>query len=180
MASSELPALPAATTLAATDLFYTVTDPGGGAEADNKIEADDVAAALGLLIPYAGYTPTISQNGARTATITLARYRQVGKQVHAYGKAIITNAGTAGNAVTMSLPVNMHASINSIDYTLGTGVVSDSGTIWMPALVVAGISASTVAWTKTNGDAQAYIGVTPSFAVANTDYVTWNITYEAA
>lgn len=130
---------------------------------------------------YLDYSSTfvLSQNGTRTTSSVVARYTQAGKRVHAWGKAVISQAGSAGNGILMTLPVNCHASLAVIDATFGTGVVGDVGTIWMPALVV-GVSASTVGFTKTNGDVQAYIGATPSFAVASGDYIAWDITYEAA
>jgi hypothetical protein len=130
---------------------------------------------------YLDYSSTfvLSQNGTRTTSSVVARYTQAGKRVHAWGKAVISQTGSAGNAILMSLPVNCHASLATINATFGTGVVADLGTIWMPALVV-GFSGSEVGFTKTNGDVQALIGVTPSFAVASGDFIGWDITYEAA
>lgn len=129
---------------------------------------------------YAAYTPTISQNGARTTSSLVARYTQVGKMVHAYGAATISNAGTAGNEIRVNLPVAPSTSAGTT-FPVGTGDIQDTGTTNYRACV-AGIVTSGTPYIRFFNDAglASAVGEGPSFAVANGDIVQWNITYEAA
>lgn len=131
---------------------------------------------------YQSYTPTISQNGARTTSALTARYVQVGKMVHAWGRATVSNAGTAGNEINVTLPVTASADAIGLHIYVGTGAVVDTGTIYMPVMCrLRGSPVTLLGFVKTNADVDAMVGETgPSFALASGDIITWNVVYEAA
>lgn len=178
MANSELPGLSATTTIAPTDIIYVVVDPGGAGEADRKMTYADFLAEIKTDAgTYTSYTPTVSQNGARTTSAMTARYCQIGKMVFAWGQCTVSNAGTAGNAINVSLPVSPAAG----QTFCGVGAVKDTGTAFYDALVL--ITGSNIGFFSTvqaAASAENYIGATPSFALANTDQIYWRIAYEAA
>jgi hypothetical protein len=82
------------------------------------------------------WTPTLTQSGAVTATITHAVYGRWGRLIIVNLRLAVTGAGTAANAVTVSLPVTA-ARVNMV---VGTGGVFDqsaglsySGNIFLPS-----------------------------------------------
>lgn len=131
---------------------------------------------------YVDYTPTVSQNGARTTSSLVARYRQDGKMVHAWGRATVSNAGTAGNEINVSLPVTASADAIGLPIFAGTGSVLDLGTLFMPVLCrLRGSPVTLLGFVKTNADVDAMVGESgPSFALASGDVISWNVVYEAA
>lgn len=153
-----------------------------GRKAAGNIVAMTPAEAGDLLGTYAAYTPTISQNGTRTTSTLVARYNQVGKKVHAWGYAVLSNAGTAGNSIGVTLPVTPHASIaGNASMTIGSGAINDVGTAFYNANAVPDgpglVFYSTVQAAASTANR---IGVSPSFALASGDIITWDILYEAA
>ena len=75
------------------------------------------AAELNTGLTYATYTPVWTQSTIITHTLNTARYTQFGKLVIAEVQLTATTAGTAGNKVTISLPVNA----SSNNKVLGSG-----------------------------------------------------------
>jgi hypothetical protein len=82
------------------------------------------------------WTPTLTQSGAVTATVTHAVYGRWGRLIIANFRLAVTGAGTGGNAVTVSLPVTA-ARANMM---VGTGSVFDtsaslgySGNVFLPS-----------------------------------------------
>lgn len=68
------------------------------------------------------WTPTITQSGAVTKTVTHGTYQRVGRRITANCLLAVTGAGTAANTVLVSLPVAC-AVDNMI---IGIGYLSDS------------------------------------------------------
>lgn len=127
---------------------------------------------------WTDFIPTLTQSVTLTKTVTYARYIRVGRIVTAQVFMTITSAGTAGNPILVGLPpippvtadVGPSSAIGSFCYT-DTGTVVYSGTgNFNNATTVAGQAHNQV----------AFIGQAPSFAAANTDIVSYVITYEAA
>lgn len=54
---------------------------------------------------WSSYTPTLTQSGAVTKTVTYAKYMKVGRLVVANVLLAVTGAGTAGVKIQVSLPV---------------------------------------------------------------------------
>ena len=71
---------------------------------------------------FSTWTPTVTQSGAVTATVTHAVYGRWGRLIIANFRLAVTGSGTGGNAVTVSLPVTA-ARANMV---VGTGSVFDN------------------------------------------------------
>lgn len=123
--------------------------------------------------PWTDYTPTVTQNGTRTITIAQAQYVQIGRFVHCWGFLTVTDAGTAGNAISVTLPV----AASSGNPPFGLGVVNDGGVFYQCQVDLVGGIMQFTQLTATN---QIYMGVSPSFALANGDQISWNVSYRAA
>jgi hypothetical protein len=134
----------------------------------------------GLIRPEVGrwvdWTPTVTQNGARTFTTTYAYYTTHGKTVHVIAKLVITDAGTAGNVISVgSLPVAiLNAAGDGLD-TVGKFTYLDGGTFYVGnAYGATTTSVSFVVHNATSG-----LGISPSFAVANGDAIGINLKYRS-
>jgi len=109
------------------------------------------------------WTPAIAQNGARTVTITYAKYWRTGGLCYVECNVTITNAGTAGNAIILSgLPI---APITT-GLCVGTFMYTDAGTsLYVGAAYLQGVNDMEF-YAHNLGSA---LGIAPSFATANTD-----------
>jgi hypothetical protein len=130
---------------------------------------------------WTSYTPTLTQSGAVTKTVTYAKYEKVGRMVSVNVRLDVTGTGTANNGITITVP-----------FTAATGG------LWTGAGVIYDFSASTIypciATLFTTGtfalsDATAghtvnvYQGQTGSAfsaALAASDAISFGMTYEAA
>lgn len=133
------------------------------------------AASVGFSA-YSAYTPVITQNGARTTSALVARYVKFGRMVNCSGYAAISNAGTAGNALTVSLPIPAATTSGII---IGSGMFYDASADDTYALVVAADTSTTIKFYTSSTTGGTAFGVNPSLAVANTDFLSWEATYEA-
>ncbi len=139
----------------------------------------------GIRTGYQAYTPTLTQSGAVTKTVTVARYIQIGKLVTVYFELIVSGAGgVASNKILISLPVTAEATGVNQFTTVGQVTVYDasSGLVY-PGLVIRN-NTTTNAFTTTKTAVAVnsqYLGVTDfSAALATGDYVGGSFTYEAA
>ena len=129
---------------------------------------------------WINWTPTITQSVSVTATINQARYTIIGNTVHVYAEVTATSAGTAGNAITIGgfpsviTPFTFYVADIS---PLGTASVLDQGVGTYAGMLVA---LSDTAWHLWSPATNNNIGANPSFALANTDIIVWNATYELA
>lgn len=127
------------------------------------------------------WTPTLTQSGTVTATVTRARYMRIGKTIHFYASLAVTGTGTASNAVTVSLPVTAAASGFMVP---GGGHIGD---------VSAALNYPGLTWLQSTTTAVLFNAVTTSAtllyplgqssftaALASGDVVTIGGTYEAA
>lgn len=123
---------------------------------------------------WTDYTPTLSQNGTVTHTITYCRYRRYGRTVIYQGYIVATAAGTAGQVISVSLPVT--AAIASF-HPVGTFYFYDAS----PGTNYAGVSLNRS--TTSLGflvDREGEVGNSPSLALASGDQIKWEVTYEAS
>jgi hypothetical protein len=129
---------------------------------------------------WTSYTPTLTQSGAVTKTVSYAKYMQIGKTVIVGVYLRVTGAGTGATAVSVGLPVA--AAFTSFAIPVGVGQVFDqSAGINYPGIlsITAATTASFVpsAQTATNG----FLGTTIfTAALANLDEIGFSCTYEAA
>ena len=150
-------------------------DPGDILTAD---EMNAIGGNLDELAPFfaawTSYTPTLTQSGAVTKTVTYAKYVQIGNFVWVQVFLTATGAGTAANAITVTLPVAAiaHQGVSGAAFVLDANVNSYVGT-------ARGLTTTTVAFFQGLGGGTA-IGQSPNFALANTDIVQFSVFYEAA
>lgn len=124
---------------------------------------------------WVDWTPTITQSGNVTYTLTggFARYiLDANGTITARARLSITGSGTTGNAITIGgLPydiADVTGDIGSIRI-VNTGTASYVGS--------ANIATATSFIGYSSGNASA-IGVTPNFALASGDVITFSISYE--
>jgi hypothetical protein len=125
---------------------------------------------------WTSYTPTVTQSATITKTINFAKYARVNKLVIVQVMVTATSAGTAGNAITLSLPI---ASVNANTFAImGAGMVYDlsASTAYLGMPVIDG----GVIKFWNNASAGNFLGATPSFAIANGDFLSFTIAIEVA
>lgn len=145
--------------------------PGPGTwSAGDILTASDLN-AIGV---WTSYTPTLDQNGTRTATINYAEYCQINKTVFCNVDLTCTTTGSAGNAITVTLPVAGVAT----DAGHGSGIFYDSSATDVRVVYV-DVGATGVSF-RANDSTNNAVGVTPSVALGNNDVISFSIVYEAA
>lgn len=127
---------------------------------------------------WATYTPTVTQSGAVTKTVNRAAYMQAGKFVTVSVMMTMTGSGTGNNAVTVSLPVT--ASTSNQGIVVGSGAISDISANILYPVTARLVSTTTVNFIRTDAQPAGQWGVDPNIALASTDVIAFQITYEAA
>lgn len=126
---------------------------------------------------WTSYTPTLTQSSAVTATINWSRYARYGRTIIWAFSVTATAAGTTSNAITLSLPATAAVSVNII---IGSGNITDTsggaGGIYNGAWKMA--STTQIGLTQTGSS--SFVGVSPAFALANTDSCEGFVIYEAS
>ena len=128
---------------------------------------------------WTSYTPVI-KGGATTvtATITYAKYVQIGKTVILQVQATVTSAGAASGRVTVSFPSALPATIGGDMTVIGSFSIKDIGTAYYSGSALA-FSTTTIAGLGYGG--LDTMGVhTPAFTLASGDVVSISIMYEVA
>lgn len=124
------------------------------------------------------YTPTVTQVSALSTSGSQFAYCRIGgKTIVATGAITITQTGTAGNKITIGLPLPAATRYTSDQHALGSAHYLDSGTTnYQGALMW---DSSTTGNIITNTAASA-LGVGVSIATGNGDTIGYAITYEIA
>jgi hypothetical protein len=129
---------------------------------------------LRAIAEWTSYTPTVTQSGAVTKTVTYAKYKSYGGTVEVIVDLAITGTGTGANAVTVSLPVTA-ASSGTIPVGFGWIFDTTAGTNYKAPVYL--VSTTTVAFVGTGGN----LGVSEfTAALASGDAVRFTARYEAA
>jgi hypothetical protein len=123
---------------------------------------------------WATWTPALAQSAAITATSD-STYTRSGRNVTARFTLTATSAGTAGNYVTITLPVAA-ATPASIVHA-GDFTIIDAGTALLCGTLV--LVSSTVARFVISGSID-YAGVSPAYTIAINDVISGVLKYEAA
>ena len=133
-----------------------------------KTVSDTVDALTGALTAY---TPTLAQGVSTNITknLSLAKYAVVGKTMFLWLRIGITGTGTAGSAITVTIPTAFTADAAIAGQYVGTGAYGDSGTgdYFCLAKMNSTTQISLVQATHNNGAAP--IGIFPNIAAANND-----------
>lgn len=124
------------------------------------------------------YTPAVTQVSALSTSGSQFAYCRIGgKTIVATGAITITQTGTAGNKITIGLPLPAATRYTSDQHALGSAHYLDSGTTnYQGALMW---DSSTTGNIITNTAASA-LGVGVSIATGNGDTIGYAITYEIA
>lgn len=143
---------------------------------NDVLTANDLNSLAGA---WNSYTPTLTQSSAVTKTVTYAKYLQFGKLIIVQVELVATGAGTAGSAITVSLPVTAARSATAKP-VIGSGFVNDLGTKLYPG-PTALLTTTTVQIFRGDGTTTGgALGSDPSFALASGDSINLAAMYEAA
>lgn len=152
----------------------TITASGTGdlalTGAPVSINGVDVSTSLGQ---WTDYTPTLSQDGTISNTITYCRYKKRGREVTYQGFLVATAGGTSGQPISVTLPFT--AAIASF-HPAGSFYFYDAapGTNYAGTALIR--STSSLGFLV---DQAGEVGSNPSFAIASGDQVKWEVVYEA-
>lgn len=140
---------------------------------------DNLLAAFPLGVDaWTAYTPTLTQLGAVTKTVTYAKYQRVGRIIIAQVQLAITGAGTAANAVSLSLPVTAAAAGSMI---VGVGQIYDASVnAGFKGLAYLNTTTTCLLAPTNTTTAGALGGDTFTAALASGDSYSVSLTYEAA
>jgi hypothetical protein len=171
----------------ATPAQVDAADAGTAGVSSSASRADHehpVAITAAQLVPAAwlaawtSYTPTLTQSGAVTKTVTYAKYIQMGKTVIANVILTCTGAGSAANSVIVGLPVTAAQSASQL---IGTAELFDADAALAYRAMVMIASTTTVFLRPANSTVSNVLGNTSfTAALASGDVITLTIMYEAA
>lgn len=131
--------------------------------------------------PWTTFTPGLTQNGARTVTVTYARYRVFGKVAHVQLQLVCTNAGAAGFSIVVTgIPAAIAPARTGQMAVCGIGMVEDLSATTFYFGAAYNASSTTLELMAHATAAVSPIGATPSFALAAGDIVSVSATWELA
>lgn len=137
---------------------------------------DNLNAAFPLGIDaWTAYTPTLTQLGAVTKTMTYAKYQRIGRFVTVNVLLAITGSGVVANAVLVGLPVTAATS----DGAIGSGFIFDASASVIYGGIVDLASTTEVDLLSTSGNGVLGAAVFTA-ALASGDTLSFSATYEAA
>lgn len=126
---------------------------------------------------WVDWTPTVTQTGNVTKTITYARYIIIDSgKVTVSCKMLITGTGTAGSIIVVSgIPISAKYTGDSV--CVGSAIIKDTGTAFYECAVEMS-TATTIRFLGYN--VVDYVGAVPNFGLAANDIISFTITYEKA
>ena len=125
---------------------------------------------------WVSWTPTITQSVAVTVRVVYARYNIVNNIVSVYVALETTSAGTITNAIVIGgQPTSIYPAYNLGQGIIGSAVIHDAGTTVYTAALAAKSSTDWRMFVTSNGN---YAGITPNFALANGDYISFYGVYK--
>jgi hypothetical protein len=137
------------------------------------------AADLNGIGVWDSYTPTLDQNGTRSATINYAEYVVINKLCFANIDLTCTTSGSAANIITVSLPVTANSSTTFRVY--GSGSFFDDSANDVVLLTAIHNSTTTVRfYAEATANRLSGFGADPSLALAANDVISINLVYETA
>lgn len=125
---------------------------------------------------WTSYTPTLTQPGAVTKTVTYAKYQRVGRLIVANGLLTCTGTGTAANQVAVGLPV---AAAQAANMPAGSLYIFDaSAGLFYNAVLSLTTTTTGVGFVNASGNALGVNSFTAALAAA--DIVGFSAIYESA
>jgi hypothetical protein len=122
------------------------------------------------------YTPTITQSATLTFTTNESQYKLIDNNTVVWQfNFTITSAGTAANAIQLTLPVtaatsNAFSCVGDILYEKSSGALIYTGTAAIP-------TTTTLKFFSGSGTSGNYFGIAPAVTAANADQIAGTITY---
>lgn len=139
--------------------------------------ADQVRDNFTAMSTWSSWTPTVTQSGTVTKTVTVARYIRLADLVIMQWYLTMTGSGTTNNTITITLPVTADAASAVM---IGSGAVDDNGTATYPCLPTIA-STTTLKFLRSDTTTNSsFIGVDPNFALASGDLIRGSGIYRAA
>lgn len=136
------------------------------------------AADLNDIGVWTSYTPVLSQNGTRTATVNYAKYMRTNDFTCVNVDLTCTQTGSSGNLITVSLPVTVGSSSFR---ALGSGMFFDSSATDIILVSAVYESSTTVRFltdlstSRASGDG---LGNNPTLALGSNDIISFTLFYE--
>jgi hypothetical protein len=127
---------------------------------------------------WVDWTPTVTQSGSVTFTITFCRYIVQDNVVNIRGRLAITSAGTGNNNIVIGAGPAAIAPANAQNI-MGGIRVTDTGTADYVGALLWNSSTQLVGQVHSTG-ATTFIGVNPNFALASGDIIGFFAVYERA
>jgi hypothetical protein len=149
--------------------------PGPGTWSPGDILTADDLNAIGA---WESYTPVLTQNGARTATVNYSKYVLINTLVIVNVDLTCTDTGSAGNIISVSTPLTAVAGTGR-----GSGFFFDSSAndiVLLSSLVQTTTTFSFFAEASTSAVLGQGLGNNPSVALGNNDVISFSIVYQAA
>jgi hypothetical protein len=125
---------------------------------------------------WESYTPTLTQPGAITKTVTYAKFTQINKLCICNIRLDVTGTGTTSNQVIVGLPLT---SATSASMSIGSASFYDASTATMYAANVRLASTTTVVLCG-DWSGQFELGRQPAIPLGNGDQITFSVMYEIA
>ena len=148
---------------------------------DNVLGAWQYAGAVPVGV-WTDIIPLVTQGATPTFTTNYAAWTKQGRIARYQGQVVITGTGgTAGNPVVVALPFLLRASAVGSVRAFGTGVLFDSSASSYYRMIASPVSTSTMQFMATSSVAAQYIGAIDfTAALATSDQLSWDVTYESA
>ena len=133
----------------------------------------------GTATAWTSYTPVLKQGSTTvSATVTYAKYKQIGKTVFLTVKLVSTGTGSAGGRIAVSAPTGLVPTLDSLESVHGNFGLLDAGTAYYHGFAYYTSTAGFGGIAQGSGDA---IGAnSPSITMAVNDTVMIHVTYEVA
>ncbi len=127
---------------------------------------------------WTSWTPVVTQSNTPTITNTRSRYARAGRLIHFSIILTVTSAGTAANAILVSLPVT---AASSSFVGMGTGYLFDASSSTYYPFFMAAASTTTFGLNRMQETTTPTLGVSGfSAALANGDLIRCHGFYESA
>ena len=123
------------------------------------------------------WTPTVTQTGNVTVTINYAKYTRIQKLVVAQFYLTVTGTGTAGSAVSVSLPITNYAASSQM---VGGGFIFDASATNLYTVQSQIASTTTVQFYSDQTGTASFWGIAPNVGLAVNDQIRCTVSYEAA
>lgn len=155
----------------------TSNELAGSSVTASKIPDNSVPATKIEQVAWTTWTPTLTQSAAVTKTVGYASYYKIGRMLTFSWYLTATAAGTASNAIRVSIPVYTAAYAN--DNIVGSGYVYDASANVVYGGPVTMFSTTEVAFYVGSGAVANRLGIAGmTAALANGDVITGTATVQ--